>query len=109
MTAYSSACESDPAITPDNNDNVVVYLVLSMDENSVNAKIYPNPTTGNVRIEAQDMNTVEVFNLVGQKIYEEQVNNDECVIDMKGFGNGIYMVKIQTLTGSTTQKISVIE
>ena len=109
VTAYSSACESDPAITPDNNDNVVVYLVLSMDENSVNAKIYPNPTTGNVRIEAQDMNTVEVFNLVGQKIYEEQVNNDECVIDMKGFGNGIYMVKIQTLTGSTTQKISVIE
>ena len=109
VTAYSSACESDPAITPDSQDHVIIYLVLSTEENSVNAKIYPNPTTGNVRIEAQDINTVEVFNLVGQKVYEENVSGDECVINMKEFGSGIYMMKIETLTGSTTQKISVIE
>ena len=109
VTAYSSACESDPAITPDNQDHVTVFLILSTEENSINAKIYPNPTTGNVRIEAQDINTVEVFNLVGQKVYEENVSGDECVINMKEFGSGIYMMKIETLTGSTTQKISVIE
>lgn len=109
VTAYSSSCESDPALTNDDEDNVMVTVPYSVTENSVNAKLYPNPTTGNLRIEGQDLNTVAVFNLVGQKVYEETVNSDECVINMKEFGSGIYMVRIQTMTGSTTQKVSVIE
>ena len=108
VTAYSSACESDYAITNDNLDYVVV-MVAAVAENSINARIYPNPTSGNLRVEAQDMNTVEVFNLVGQKVYEEDINGNDCVINMREFGSGIYMVKIQTLTGTTTQKVSVIE
>ncbi|MBR6437657.1 MAG: C10 family peptidase [Bacteroidales bacterium] len=109
VTAYSSACESDPALTNDNEDYVVVTVPYSVAENSVNAKLYPNPTTGNLRIEAQDLNTVAVFNLVGQKVYEENVNGGECVINMREFGNGIYMVRINAANGSTTQKVSVIE
>jgi hypothetical protein len=62
-----------------------------------------------VKIEAENLNTGMVFNLVGQKVVEVNVNSDECVIDMQEFGTGIYMVKIMTATGSTTQKISVIE
>ena len=108
VTAYSSACESNYALTSGNIDYVVV-MVAAVAENSINARIYPNPTNGNLRIEAQDLNTVEVYNLVGQKVYEENINGDECVINMKEFGSGIYMVKIQALNGSTTQKISVIE
>lgn len=109
VTAYSSSCESDPALTNDDEDNVMVTVPYSVTENSVNAKLYPNPTTGNLRIEGQDLNTVAVFNLVGQKVYEEKINGGECVINMKEFGSGIYMVRIQTMTGSTTQKVSVIE
>lgn len=108
VTAYSSACESNPAITPDDVDYVTV-LVASVAENSINARVYPNPTTNRVKIEAENLNTVMVFNLVGQKVIEVNVNSDECVIDMQEFGTGIYMVKIMTATGSTTQKISVIE
>ena len=108
VTSYSSACESNPAITPDDVDYVTV-LVASVAENSINARVYPNPTTNRVKIEAENLNTVMVFNLVGQKVIEVNVNSDECVIDMQEFGTGIYMVKIMTATGSTTQKISVIE
>ena len=108
VTAYSSACESNPAITPDNTDFVIV-TVASVAENSINARVYPNPTNGNLRIEANAMSNVSVFNLVGQKVYEEDVNGDECVINMKDFGTGIYMVKIQAANGTTTQKVSVIE
>ena len=86
-----------------------MVLVASVAENSVNAKLYPNPTNGNLRIEADNLTTVMVFNLVGQKVYEENANSNECVINMKEFGSGVYMVKIQTATGSTTQKVSVIE
>ena len=109
VTAYSSACESTPAVTSNNADFVVVTAPLAVAENNVNARIYPNPTTGNIRIEASDLNNVAVYNLVGQKVYEENINGDECVINMKDFGSGIYMVKIQTVNGSTIQKVSVIE
>ena len=109
VTAYGSACESTPAVTSNNADFVVVTAPLAVAENNVNARIYPNPTTGNIRIEASDLNNVAVYNLVGQKVYEENINGDECVINMKDFGSGIYMVKIQTVNGSTTQKVSVIE
>ena len=109
VTAYSSACESTPAVTSNNADFVVVTAPLAVAENNVNARIYPNPTTGNIRIEASDLNNVAVYNLVGQKVYEENINGDECVINMKDCGSGIYMVKIQTVNGSTTQKVSVIE
>ena len=109
VTAYSSACESTPAVTSNNADFVVVTAPLAVAENNVNARIYPNPTTGNIRIEASDLNNVAVYNLVGQKVYEENINGDECVINMKDFGSGIYMIKIQTVNGSTTQKVSVIE
>ena len=108
VTAFSSACESDPAHTASNTDYVVVE-VLAVPENSVNARVYPNPTTGNVKIEAPALNNVTVFNLVGQKVYEEAVSGDECVVNMKDFGCGIYMVKIQSANGFTTQKVSVIE
>ncbi len=108
VTAYSSACESNPAQTEGGFDYVVV-TVAAIGENAINARMYPNPTTGILKIEASSIKNVAVFNLVGQKVYEENINGDECVIDMNEFGNGIYMVKIQSANGSTTQKVSVIE
>lgn len=108
VTAYSSACESTPALTPDDSDYVVVEL-NAMPENSINARIYPNPTAGNLRIEADAIENISIFNLVGQKIYEENITSDQSVIDMQKFGCGIYMVRIVTTNGFTTQKVSVIE
>ena len=108
VTAYNSACESNPALTPNNVDYVVV-AVMAVAENSINARLYPNPTSGYLKIEANAIKTVEVFNLVGQKVFEEEINANECVVNMKDFGNGIYMVRIQAASGMTTQKVSVIE
>ncbi len=108
VTAYSSSCESDYAMTSGDTDYVIVE-VNGVAENSINAIIYPNPTTGVVRVEAPALNSVALYNLVGQKIYEENINGDECVINMKEFGSGIYMMQIRTSNGMTTQKVSVIE
>lgn len=108
VTAYNTACESNPALTPDNTDYVVIN-VAAVAENSINARIYPNPTTGNIKIEAVALTSVSVYNLVGQKVVEIAVDGDECAINMNDFGSGIYLVKIQSASGTTTQKVSVIE
>ena len=108
VTAYNSYCESTPAMTSDDKDFIMVN-VLSVEENSINARIYPNPTNGVVRIEAESINNVSVFNVVGQKVLEQNVNENQYVIDMKQFGNGVYMIRIETADGSMKQKISVID
>lgn len=105
-------CTSAPAKATYGNEYFVKYYYSldAVDENleqSVN--IYPNPTNGNIKIEAEMLEHVAVYNLVGQKVYEENISGNDCVIDMKLFGSGIYMVKVKSSTGFTTKKISVIE
>ena len=109
VTAYSSACESDPAITPDNTDYVMLIVPLGTEENTVNARMYPNPTTGALNIEGAALTSVVVYNLVGQKVYEETIQGNSSVIDMKSFGCGMYLVKVASANGSITEKITVIE
>lgn len=108
VTAYSTACESTPALTADNTEYVMIE-VLSVPENSIEARVYPNPTSGKLNIQAEALEKVVVFNLVGQKVYEENISGDEYVIDMNRFGCGIYMIKITSSKGSTTKKITVLE
>ena len=86
------------------------YSIDNIDDvygQSVN--VYPNPTNGNVKIEARALENVMVFNLIGQKVYEENVSGNEYVLDMNRFGSGIYMIKIKSESGFTTKKITVIE
>lgn len=109
VTAYNSACESNPAITPDNTDYVVVTVPMSAAENRVEASIYPNPTTGNLTIEADALTSVTVYNLVGQKVFEEYVQGNRSVINMKAFGCGMYLVRIASANGTITRKVTVIE
>lgn len=108
VTAFNSYCESTPAVTNDGNDYVEVE-VLAVEENAINARIYPNPTNGLVRIEAETINNLTIFNIVGQKVFEQELNDNQCVIDMKQFGNGIFMIEVETENGSMTRKVSVIE
>ena len=109
VTAFNSACESNPAITPDNVDYVVVTIPLAVAENGVVASLYPNPTTGNLTVEADALTMVTVYNLVGQKVYEESVQGNKSVINMKAFGCGMYLVKIDAVNGTITRKVTVIE
>lgn len=86
------------------------YSTDAVDENqATEVSIYPNPTNGNLKIEAEGIENIMIFNLVGQKIFEESVTGDEYIIDMDRFGSGIYMVKVQCVNGSITKKVSVIE
>lgn len=86
------------------------YSLDAVGENTAQeVSVYPNPTSGNLKIEGVMLEHVVVYNLVGQKIYEDNISGSEYVIDMNRFGSGIYMVKIQSASGSTTKKITVIE
>ena len=66
-----------------------------------NIEIYPNPTTGEIRIEGKYIEQVEVYNLSGVLI---QSSNDK-ELDLTQEAKGIYFVKVTTVNGVATQKL----
>lgn len=101
VIAVYNECESDP-VTVD----FEWAGTTAVDETAVATNIYPNPTSGNFTIEGADMARVEVYNLVGQKVYEAQ--GKTVTVDASNWNKGIYMINILDQNGSSkTQKLMV--
>ena len=66
-----------------------------------NIKIYPNPTTGKVLIEAEQFVSVEVYNLSGILIK----STDKQEIDLSQEAKGIYFVKVTSSDFVSIQKL----
>ena len=107
VTAYSSACESTPALTPDNEEYVVVE-VLAVPENSIEARIYPNPANGNLKIQAENIIEVVVMNSLGQTVYRFDGMTDVLDLNTADLEAGIYMINVKSVNGMATDRIVII-
>ncbi len=82
-------------------------LLTGVTELSAETKLYPNPTTGQFTVEGAQMAMVEVYNLVGQKVYEAQ--GKMVSIDASDWNKGIYLVNIKNQNGAVETKKMVIK
>ena len=80
--------------------------LLSVNELSSEAKLYPNPTTGQFTVEGANVAKVEVYNLVGQKIHE--ADGKTISIDAAEWNKGIYLVNIIEQSGAVVTKKLVV-
>ncbi len=106
VTAVTGDCESDFALTPDLSQNYVEIAVTSVAE-VTDTRIYPNPTTGNVTIEAAGMNHITVVNTLGQVLYDANVNGDQMTMNLGQFKAGVYMLRITTEEGVSVSRVTV--
>ncbi len=73
---------------------------------SESIEIYPNPTQGKFHIEADGIKgSVSVHSLTGKHIVEKQMNQDRIYIDISGYPDGIYLIKINSEKHSVTTKL----
>ena len=79
-----------------------------VDEHSISANIYPNPTNGSVTIQAEGLKRITVSNALGQIVIDEETEGRETHLNMSHLAVGTYLVRIQTLSGSTIKRINVI-
>jgi hypothetical protein len=72
--------------------------------------LYPNPANDVVNIvSTDDIRTIEVLNFIGQTIYKtNDVNQKVTKLDVGSFNAGEYFVKITTMSGIETTKVTVI-
>ena len=68
--------------------------------------LYPNPTNSEVNISSENIiNSIEIFNSLGQRVYYSVVNSMEKVIDISSFVNGVYILGVNTENGVIRKKI----
>lgn len=97
-------------------DRVLVSSTATSNDNQtivVNpTKIFPNPIRNRYfeilsdRGQAQ----IKIYNLKGQLVYQQETSHRQSRIDLPdNISSGIYFVRIKTLEGEFTQKISLIK
>lgn len=66
--------------------------------------IYPNPFSTSLTLETNSIiKEVNISNLLGEKVFSQTY--PETTISLEHLPNGIYMMKVETGEGSSTQKI----
>lgn len=104
-------CMSSPASLEEDKDKYVLSFFYSetgiQDNADDKVGVYPNPANEKITINAQNINVISISNVMGQKVYETSVNNDEVVVDVKDFPAGIYMIQVVTEEYEVTKRISV--
>jgi hypothetical protein len=74
-----------------------------------NVTISPNPATSNFTVDlgAAGKSNVEMFNLVGQKVYSNSTNDASITVNVSDFKSGVYMLKINQNGQVYTSKVVV--
>lgn len=69
-------------------------------------QVYPNPTNGMLNVSGNGMLRITVVNLIGQQLMETTAEGG-TILDLSRYGQGIYLVRIESSHGVTTQKINL--
>lgn len=84
-------------------------LLIKEENSDYNVSIYPNPSSGNITIEANNIENinVEIYTISGQLIRTE-FSKSNGRIHINGLSRGVYFVKIN-INGNVINKKLIIE
>ncbi len=70
-----------------------------------NIQIYPNPTKGEISLVNVEGKTIEIFNLLGEKIISRENTNSIEIISLSDLANGTYIILVKTDDSVITKRI----
>lgn len=70
-------------------------------------EVYPNPTTGQFRIQNTEVRiqSVEVFDVYAKLMYSVEVNDNTVTVDASNYASGVYFIRINTDKGLVNRRI----
>ena len=72
-------------------------------EQSIEAEIFPNPSSGSFTIVCEGVKRVSVYSVDGRLVQNQSVKGSECMIE--GLESGVYLVRIETDKETCVRKI----
>jgi hypothetical protein len=95
------------AITAAITSGCGVTGIAAIGESHESATIYPNPSKGTFYFNGVRGNTIEVYNLIGQRIYQAEADQQSYPIDLSAKGKGVYLYRI-TDQGNMIQQGKIV-
>ena len=75
-------------------------------EPTTSVKVYPNPTVGEVNVEAEQMSHVELYDNEGRRMADYDTHDSNHLnLNLHSLASGIYYLRIHTPTAVTIHKI----
>ena len=82
-----------------------LYLSLNEFDEVIEINLYPNPTNGKFKIEAElNFNSIEITDVLGKIIYQSELKNKSNEIDLSDKFSGIYFVRLSDSKGNSVVK-----
>jgi hypothetical protein len=124
MPTLFEVCVWEMPFPPADKDDGVVYTIGSPNvyfttdcstsiqgdykENST-INIYPNPSDGIINIDIENINnaTIEIYDVNGSMIFSKALHSESEKIDISGFAEGIYLVKVKQDNSVIIEKVVV--
>ena len=102
-------CESDYAMTPEEDADYVCVYVTGIDNPLASETVvYPNPARDQVTISSsEEMTRITVVNYIGQLIESRELNQSKVVLNTSNYDSGVYIVRIETNSGIVTKRFAV--
>ena len=69
--------------------------------------VYPNPTNGITKIEAEDIQSISIFNMLGAKVFESPASGNAFEYDFSQQAVGMYLIKVETAKAIKTIRVTV--
>ena len=104
-TSGTDRCESEYS------DEACIFWTTVPDhpvENQGSVSIYPNPADKLCYVSSSDdIRQIRIFDATGQLVFDRISGGIKIEINTSTFSNGIYMVRVETLTGLSTRKLTI--
>ena len=107
-TAYHNSNWYDPIGLDGFYEFIEAEPTLVSEVGDLVSVVYPNPTQGMVKIEAEGLKTIRVFNMTGAKVFEIAASGNAFEYDFSHQGAGVYLIKIETTKGVETKRVTVL-
>lgn len=82
---------------------VADYINDVYENNTIKATIYPNPSQNEFNIVCDNMTRITVYNVMGSKIMDTDVNSSRYSIS--SLESGVYFINIETTDGNIVRKV----
>ncbi len=73
---------------------------------SIDVNVYPNPSSGVIRVEAEGTNQVTVISAIGQVIISKQIEN-QGTINLTNNASGVYFVRVENGTKTGVRRVVI--
>ncbi len=104
LHCYSSDIDHSEVAVP---ITLNVITVSVNEHNLIEVSVYPNPANDYMQITSDQIQRVEVYNMMGQLVFEQLYSDSHVVIPTSGMAPGTYAVKVTASNGTVTKQVII--